>query len=135
MSVIVTDTGFGPDDWSGTFATHGAADAGATALDLPCDTDPSTLAGRLDRLGMIRVDFPSFADGRGFTIARQLRLMGYTGRLRAAGHVISDQYTMARRAGFDEVEIPDELARRQPEEEWLFRSDWKACDYQARLRG
>ena len=83
---------------------------------------------------MVRVDFPSFADGRGFTIARRLRLMGYGGRLRAAGHVISDQYAMARRAGFDEVEISDELAARQPEAEWLRRADWQAHDYQSRLR-
>ena len=79
--------------------------------------------------------FPGFADGRGFTIARQLRLMGYAGRLRAPGHVIADQYAMARRAGFDEVEIDDDLAARQPEDQWLFRADWRAHDYQARLRG
>ena len=83
---------------------------------------------------MIRVAFPSFADGRGFTIARRLRLMGYTGRLRAAGHVIADQYTMARRSGFDEVEITDEMAARQPEDQWQFRADWRAHDYQSRLR-
>ncbi|MBT26399.1 MAG: oxidoreductase [Rhodobacteraceae bacterium] len=92
------------------------------------------MAARLDRLEMIRVDFPSFADGRGFTIARRLRLMGYTGRLRAKGHVISDQYAMARRAGFDEVEISDDLAARQPAEEWLFRADWQSHDYQSRVR-
>jgi uncharacterized protein (DUF934 family) len=84
---------------------------------------------------MIRVAFPSFADGRGFTIARQLRLMGYRGRLRAAGHVIADQYAMARRAGFDEVEISDDLAARQPEDQWRFRARWRDHDYQARLRG
>jgi uncharacterized protein (DUF934 family) len=84
---------------------------------------------------MIRVDFPSSADGRGFTIARQLRLRGFTGRLRARGHVLSDQYAMARRAGFDEVEISDDLAARQPETDWVFRANWKDHDYQARLRG
>ena len=83
---------------------------------------------------MIRVDFPSFADGRGFTIARVLRLMGYDGRLRARGHVIADQYAMARRSGFDEVEIDDDLAARQPEDQWLARADWHKGDYQARLR-
>ena len=83
---------------------------------------------------MIRVDFPSFADGRGFTIARRLRLMGFQGRLRAKGHVIADQYAMARRAGFDEVEISEELAARQPEDQWLARANWSAHDYQSRLR-
>jgi len=83
---------------------------------------------------MIRVHFASFADGRGFTIAKQLRLMGYKGRLRAEGHVIADQYAMARRSGFDEVEIDDELATRQPEAQWRFRADWQVNDYQKRLR-
>jgi uncharacterized protein (DUF934 family) len=71
----------------------------------------------------------------GFSIAAELRRMGYKGRLRAKGHVISDQYAMARRVGFDEVEIDDTLAARQPEAEWLFRANWTEHDYQARLRG
>ena len=73
-------------------------------------------------------------DGRGFTLARHLRLIGFTGRLRAAGHVLADQYTMARRSGFDEIEISDDLAARQPEDQWLFRSDWQEHDYRAKLQ-
>jgi siroheme synthase (precorrin-2 oxidase/ferrochelatase) len=56
-------------------------------------------------------------------------------RALAAGHVIADQYAMAQRAGFDEVEISPDLARRQPQEAWVFRADWRAHDYQNRLRG
>jgi uncharacterized protein (DUF934 family) len=136
MSVIVTDAGFAPDSFAGAFTTPDALGAlGATAaLDLGPDADIAQLAGRLDGIALIRIAFPSFADGRGFTLARRLRLMGYAGRLRAAGHVIADQYAMARRAGFDEVEIPDELAQRQPEDQWLFRADWQAHDYRSRLR-
>ncbi len=138
MSIIVTDTGFEPDHW-----THGftlidqlaANDASpAIAIDLASDADPSALEGRLDWIDLIRVDFPSFADGRGFTIARRLRLMGFQGRLRARGHVIADQYAMARRSGFDEVEIDADLAARQPEDQWRARANWTAHDYQARLR-
>ncbi|MGR3635691.1 MAG: DUF934 domain-containing protein [Shimia sp.] len=135
MTVIVTDTGFGADDYSGAFVPLDEAANDVSALDVPSDTDPSELAKSLSGVEMIRVDFPSFADGRGFTIARHLRLNGYQGRLRAKGHVISDQYAMARRVGFDEVEISDDLAKRQPEAEWTFRADWKAHDYQARMRG
>jgi len=104
-------------------------------LDLSSDTDPTALVGRLDSVRIIRVDFPTYSDGRGFTIARQLRLMGYRGRLRAKGHVISDQYAMARRCGFDEIEISEALAARQPEADWLFRANWQKNDYQSRLRG
>lgn len=135
MTVIVTDTGFGPDEFAGRFVALAETGETATALDLPPDTDPADLAGRLGGITMIRVDFPGFADGRGFTIARQLRLMGYGGRLRARGHVIADQYDMARRAGFDEVEISDDLAARQPQDQWLARADWQDHDYQRRLRG
>lgn len=135
MTVIVSDTGFAPEDFNAPITPLAEAGAQTTALDLAVNTNPADLADRLDGVTMIRVDFPGSADGRGFSIARQLRLMGYDGRLRARGHVIADQYAMARRSGFDEVEISDALAKRQPEDQWIFRADWKAHDYQARLRG
>ena len=138
MTVIVTDNGFEADDWVHGFTSseHMPAndDEPALAVDLSSDADPQCLADRLDEIDLVRVDFPSFADGRGFTIARRLRLMGFQGRLRAKGHVIADQYAMARRSGFDEVEISDDLAKRQPEDQWKRRADWKAHDYQNRLR-
>lgn len=134
MSIIVTDTGFSSDDWEAPIVALEDSYAGV-GIDLPSSADPLELAGRLPDVPMIRVDFPSFADGRGFTIARQLRLMGFTGRLRARGHLIADQFAMARRAGFDEVEISEEMAERQPESHWLFRANWRAHDYQARMRG
>lgn len=133
MSIIVTDAGFGPDTWTEGFCAAGAAND-CLALDLPSDADPRDVK-LTPALKIIRIDFPSSADGRGFTIARALRLRGFAGRLRARGHVLSDQYAMARRAGFDEVEIDATLAERQPEAEWLFRADWEAHDYQARMRG
>lgn len=122
MSIIVTDRGFTSDDWTGP------------VLDLPAETDPATLAEHMDA-ALIRIPFASFADGRGFTLARRLRLAGFKGRLRAQGHVIADQYAMARRAGFDEVEIDETLAARQPEEQWQARADWQAHSYLNRLRG
>lgn len=129
MTVIVTDAGFGPDTWTAGYE-------GDIALDLASDTDPVQLVERLAaQVQMIRIAFPSFADGRGFTIARQLRLAGYTGHIRAYGHVIADQYAMARRSGFDDVEISEELATRQPEPQWLARANWQQNDYQARMRG
>lgn len=137
MTIIVTDTGFGPDDWRAGFTPLEAFDADPDeqplALDLPSDVAPEALEGRLDGILMIRVDFPAFSDGRGFSIARQLRRMGYAGRLRARGHVISDQYAMARRSGFDEVEISDALAERQPQADWQSNAHWAAPHYQTRL--
>ena len=89
------------------------------ALDLPNDANATEIAPHFDRLGAIRIAFPSSADGRGFSLARRLRDMGYRGRLRAQGHVISDQFRYALDCGFDEVEIDDELAARQPEAHWV----------------
>ena len=136
MSVIVTDTGFAPDDWRDAIVPlddlPSRPDARAAAL--AAETDPATLAGRLGGLELIAVRFASFADGRGFTLGRRLRLAGFAGRLRATGPLIADQYAMARRAGFDEVEIPDEIAARQGEDQWRFRADWRAHDYRSRLR-
>ena len=133
MTQLINDTGFVADDWTHGFCAQGAAND-CRALDLPSDTDPEAV-DLTPGLDMIRVDFPSAADGRGFTIARALRLRGFQGRLRAHGHVIADQYAMARRSGFDEVETTDEIAARQPADQWQFRADWQAHDYQSRLRG
>lgn len=122
MTIIVTDTGFAPDQ------------AGLTWVEVQADTDLTTLAADLPQIAAIRISFASFADGRGFTLAARLRRMGFAGKLRARGHVIADQYAMARRAGFDEVEIDNTLATRQPEAQWRARADWQEHDYRARFR-
>ena len=133
MSTLVTDTGFGPAPAVAAVALAGIAEHQGT-LDLTHTDDPEAVAPYLKDLRLIRVSFPAFNDGRAFTVARRLRMLGYTGELRALGPVISDQYAMARRVGFDSVEIPDDLAARQPEAQWKFRANWQAHDYQSRLR-
>ncbi len=133
MTQLINDTGFVADDWTEGFTVLGCAND-ARALHVPSDAMPDEIT-LSSALRIIRVDFPNFADGRGFTIARALRLRGYKGRLRAHGHVIADQYAMARRAGFDEVEVSDHIAARQPQEQWLARAKWQDNDYQSRLRG
>ena len=133
MSIIVTDAGFAPAPERQIPALAELA-AEATAVDLAQTDDPSALEGHLDRLTLIRVAFPAFSDGRAFTVARKLRMLGYKGQLLALGPVIADQYAMLRRVGFDGAEIPDEIAARQPAEQWQFRADWQAHHYQARLR-
>ncbi|MBU2981712.1 DUF934 domain-containing protein [Lentibacter algarum] len=137
MITLVRDDGFHREDWPHGFTENRREISGenGSGLDLDASADPAELQGRLLNVGMIRVRFDSFADGRVFTIARQLRLMGYTGRLRVAGPLLADQYAMARRVGFDEAEISAEHAERQPEASWIFRADWQNNNYQARLRG
>ena len=133
-TVIVTDAGFLPAPERQVVALAELT-PDVSAVDLAHTDDPATLEGHLDRLTLIRVAFPAFNDGRAFTLARRLRMMGYKGELLAFGPVIADQYAMLRRVGFDGAEIPDEIAARQPAEQWQFRAaDWQAHHYQARLR-
>lgn len=132
-TIIVTDSGFAPAPQREIVALADLSDQ--TAVDLSNTDDPETLVGRLDQLTLIRIAFPAFSDGRAFTVARKLRMLGYTGQLLALGPVIADQYAMLRRVGFDGAEIPAELAARQPVEQWQFRAaDWRSNHYQARLR-
>ena len=133
MTTIVTDQGFAQAPERAIPALADLA-AGNTAVDLSNTDDPTALEGQLDRLELIRIAFPAFSDGRAFTIARRLRMMGYKGQILALGPVIADQYAMIRRVGFDGAEIPDEIAARQPWEQWQSRADWRAHDYQSRLR-
>lgn len=56
----------------------------------------------LDKFAVIAVDFPKFADGRGYSIAYHLRArFGYQGELRAIGDVLRDQIFYLQRVGFD----------------------------------
>ena len=137
--VLVRDTGFEEDDWSGEYIRWSGADRVPdlpenAALEVENSVRAEELAPVLERVVLIRIAFPSHTDGRGFSLARHLRLLGYRGRLRARGQVLADQYAMARRNGFDEVEIDASLAARQPEEQWRYRANWRENDYQARLR-
>ncbi|MEM9279582.1 MAG: DUF934 domain-containing protein [Pseudomonadota bacterium] len=140
MSVIVRDSGFEKDTWEaegGLFIDlekygQDLAERSAenTCIDIPNDVAIESLKGLFGNAAMIRIPFPSFADGRGFSLAKQLRQHGYEGRLRAVGHVIADQYGFARTCGFDEVEIDFALAGRQPEDQWLARAPKQDLSYQ-----
>ncbi|MDH5530213.1 MAG: DUF934 domain-containing protein [Paracoccaceae bacterium] len=123
MSVIIRDDGFHDEDY-----------LGEAVIDIAHDTKPEAMPGDFTGVELVRVGFPGFSDGRGFTLARLVRAKGYKGRLRAVGPIIADQYAMARRSGFDEVEIPDDLAARQPADQWIFRADWQEHDYRSRLK-
>lgn len=58
--------------------------------------------------GPIAILFPSFSDGRGFSLARILRdRLGFGGEIRAVGTLIPDQAQFLLRSGFDTAEIAD----------------------------
>ena len=64
--------------------------------------DPRDIAGDLEHFGVIAVKFPSFTDGRGYSIGRLLReRYGWTGELRAIGDIQRDQLFYLARCGFN----------------------------------
>ena len=64
--------------------------------------DPALLADSIGRFAVIAVNFPKFADGRGYSIAALLRSRyGYKGELRAIGDVLRDQLFYMQRVGFN----------------------------------
>lgn len=70
---------------------------------------PEAIADDLDHFTVIAVNFPKFADGRGYSTARLLReRYGYAGELRAIGDVLQDQLYFMKRCGFDAYAVrPD----------------------------
>lgn len=102
----------------------------STGVELTPDTDVRTLKPRFPRLGLIAVRFPSFADGRGFSLAQRLRALGYQGRLRATGPVIADQFTHLLACGFDEVAVDPAVAARQPAAQWMAQLTRFSAAYQ-----
>ncbi|MBL8446083.1 MAG: DUF934 domain-containing protein [Zoogloeaceae bacterium] len=62
----------------------------------------SALADGVEQLSVIAVNFPKFADGRGYSTATLLRTRyGFRGELRAIGDVQRDQFYFLQRCGFD----------------------------------
>jgi uncharacterized protein (DUF934 family) len=59
---------------------------------------------------LIAINFPSFMDGRGFSVARLLReRYQFTGELRATGGVIRDQLCYLQRCGFSSFDLADDI--------------------------
>lgn len=64
--------------------------------------EPEILAGLVNELPVIAVNFPKFSDGRGYSTARLLReRLNYRNELRAVGDVLLDQLQFMKRCGFD----------------------------------
>jgi uncharacterized protein (DUF934 family) len=76
--------------------------AGAVGIWFASDEQAHSVKDELDKFAVIAVDFPKFSDGRGYSIAFNLRKrLGYTGELRAIGDVLRDQLFQMFRCGFD----------------------------------
>lgn len=81
------------------------------AVTLAADSDlhASGLLPHLEAIAMIAIEFPAFTDGRGFSLATQLRQYGFKGELRAAGAIILYQLSYLKRCGFDAFELDSKV--------------------------
>jgi uncharacterized protein (DUF934 family) len=66
------------------------------------------LLENLEDIALVVVNFPAFADGRGFSYGRELRERGYRGELRAHGNFMRDQMAYLQRVGFDAFALAEE---------------------------
>lgn len=80
----------------------------------------------LSRLALIVLAFPSFTDGRSYSLARQLRLDGYRGELRATGNLLPDQVQFMLQVGIDTFEVSE----RFPLEVWQKAARQMGLTYQ-----
>ncbi|MCF8473735.1 MAG: DUF934 domain-containing protein [Emcibacter sp.] len=75
-------------------------------LRLEPDSLVKNIQSDLDDFALIAINFPSFNDGRGYSIAKILRdRYGYAGEIRAVGDVMRDQLFYMQRCGFNAYEI------------------------------
>lgn len=69
---------------------------------LTSDERPEILKNDLSLLTIIAIDFSKFTDGRGYSIAYNLRVrLGYINELRAIGDILRDQLFYMQRVGFN----------------------------------
>lgn len=67
------------------------------------------IADDIDKLAMVAVEFPAFADGRGYSTGYILRSRyGFKGELRAVGDVFKDTLFYQQRSGFNAFAVRDD---------------------------
>lgn len=81
------------------------ADRRGSALRLAPVDQPDALVPHLAELRLIGIEFPRFTDGRGYSLATDLRRAGFKGELRALGDVLIDQVFLLKRVGFTQFAL------------------------------
>jgi uncharacterized protein (DUF934 family) len=83
----------------------------------------------LPKLALIVLPFPAFNDGRAYSLARQIRELGFLRELRASGNVLPDQLQLMLQVGFDAFDISE----RFPLATWQAASRQMSLAYQRGL--
>ena len=99
---------------------------------LDSDQSPEALTNSLDDLSLVAINFPAFADGRGYSYAHILRMqLGFSGEIRAIGDVLQDQLFYMKRVGFnsfamrEDQKLDEAIARLQD-----FKKNYQAAAVQ-----
>ena len=88
---------------------------------------------------LIAIEFETFTDGRGYSVAQTLRRSGFRGDLRAVGEVLRDQVFFLARCGFTSFALgpaadPDELIAAFDDFSLVYQPAADGRDFVARLR-
>lgn len=108
-------------DWD-TLARH----TGMLGVVLPNNADERALAPYFAQVALVVVNFPAFTDGRSYSQARQLRLDGYRGEIRATGNILPDQLQFMLQVGVDSFEVSDRFTL----EDWQKAAQQMQLTYQ-----
>jgi uncharacterized protein (DUF934 family) len=111
-------------DWD-TLAKY----TGLLGVTIPNTLRAEELAPYLSKLALVVLAFPTFTDGRSYSLARQLRLDGYRGELRATGNLLPDQLQFMLQVGIESFEVPE----RFPLEVWQKAARQMGLTYQIGL--
>lgn len=98
-------------DWQDEEAIWRGHD-GRLGLSVHGGDDIDAVAEILENFDLVVVNFPSFSDGRAFTLARLIRdKYAFEGAIRARGAYILDQMPMLMRCGVSEFEVSSAAVR------------------------
>jgi len=97
------------EDWqSGAWTDHD----GRLALSVAASDDIDVVANVLEYFDMVVVNFPAFANGTAFSIARLVReKFGFKREIRARGAYIIDQMPMLERCGVTSFDVSSDAVK------------------------
>jgi uncharacterized protein (DUF934 family) len=102
---------------------------GQLGVSLANNDDADELAHFLPHLALVILPFPAFADGRSYSLAAQIRNLGFRGELRATGDILPDQLQYMTQVGFSSYDVTD----RFPLQVWQAASKQMSLAYQRGL--
>ncbi len=102
---------------------------GLLGVNLANSERAESLTPYLSQLSLITLTFPAYTDGRAYSQAKDLRLDGYRGELRAEGNLLLDQFQYMHQVGFDTFAVNDRFSLQQ----WQAASRQMSLAYQRGL--